>query len=501
MSQKQNENYKVPLELEVCTYGNIEKISETLSKGRVRIFYKGLNRNRTFISDDFANQLISSLPYAPIKGIFNYADVDFEDHGEDNTDGRIYGIVAAEPNYKWEKHLDKDNVEREYVCADVILFTGLYPEANLILGKPQSMEIFKDTFEGEWKIWEDGKPYFHFKKGSLVGLQVLGKNVEPCFEGAMFFNLCKGLDDYLQYIKNINKEGEKMENLIYRMSDNQKADAIFNLLNPNFSEGKIDYWVFEVYDDYALCKNANDYSFVRVAYSKNSENDTVELFDKTEVFITDVTKTELTALEAMKAMGGNFEKAHEIFLETQKQNEALVAEKDSFELEKATLNAEKTDLTKRIEELEQKNTELENSLNTLKEENQTTIDNYEKQISELNAEKTVLENEKNDIISEKAELESFKMTVETEQKTAIIDEFSEHLEDSQIESFKAEMNNYSVADFKKEVCTKAYESNSALFSKNNSDSTMIFKGGEPQGLVADSGVIRILKKYKNGGNK
>ena len=36
----------------------------------------------------------------------------------------------------------------------------------------------------------------------------------------------------------------------------------------------------EVYDDYALCKNANDYSFVRVAYSKNSENDTVELLVK-----------------------------------------------------------------------------------------------------------------------------------------------------------------------------------------------------------------------------
>ena len=133
----------VCLALDVTTYGQVEKLTDTLSKCRVRIFYKGMNRNRTYISEDFANQLIASLPYAPIKGIFNYGDVDFEDHGEDNTDGRVYGIVPENPNFAWEKHLDDDGVEREYATADVILFTGLYPEANLIPGKSQSMEIYK----------------------------------------------------------------------------------------------------------------------------------------------------------------------------------------------------------------------------------------------------------------------------------------------------------------------------------------------------------------------
>ena len=59
------------LKLDVSLYGNAEPLTDTLSKCRVRIFYKGLNRNRTFISDDFANQLIASLPYAPVKGIFD----------------------------------------------------------------------------------------------------------------------------------------------------------------------------------------------------------------------------------------------------------------------------------------------------------------------------------------------------------------------------------------------------------------------------------------------
>ena len=130
---------KIPTKIDVTLYGNIEQLSPTLSKGRVRTFYKGLNRNRTYISEEFAEQLIASLPYAPVKGIFDEDDEDFGSHGEDNTDGKIYGVVMEDCNFAWEDHLDKDGVVRTYACADVILFTGLYPEAKLISGKSQSM--------------------------------------------------------------------------------------------------------------------------------------------------------------------------------------------------------------------------------------------------------------------------------------------------------------------------------------------------------------------------
>ena len=39
----------VCLKLDVSIYGQITKLTETLSKCRVRIFYKGMNRNRTYI--------------------------------------------------------------------------------------------------------------------------------------------------------------------------------------------------------------------------------------------------------------------------------------------------------------------------------------------------------------------------------------------------------------------------------------------------------------------
>ena len=124
------------LKFDVTVYENLEPVNNLLSKSRVRIFYKYFNRNRTYITDDFANQLIISLPYVPIKGIFDKDDMDFTDHGEKRTEGKIYGIVPENPNVAWEEHLDEDGVTRLYCCADVLLFTGIYPEAKLIVGKP-----------------------------------------------------------------------------------------------------------------------------------------------------------------------------------------------------------------------------------------------------------------------------------------------------------------------------------------------------------------------------
>jgi hypothetical protein len=119
----------------VTLYGNLEKYSETISKGRCRIFYKYGNRNGTYITDEFAEKLLASVPYAPVKGIYDEYDEDYTDHGAKRSDGRIYGIVPAEPNVTWENHEDDDGVVRTYACVDVLIYTGIYTEANEIIGK------------------------------------------------------------------------------------------------------------------------------------------------------------------------------------------------------------------------------------------------------------------------------------------------------------------------------------------------------------------------------
>ena len=140
------------LSFPVTLYGDLSKYNEVISKGRCRIFYKYENRNGTYITDEFAEKLINSLPYTPVKGIYDEFNEDYTDHGEKRNLGRIYGIVPENPNFSWENHLDEDGVERQYACTDVYIFSALYEEAGQIVGKSQSMELYQPSIKGDWTI-------------------------------------------------------------------------------------------------------------------------------------------------------------------------------------------------------------------------------------------------------------------------------------------------------------------------------------------------------------
>lgn len=486
------------LTLDVSLYGNFEKFNDTLSKCRVRIFYKGMNRNRTFISEEFAKQLIDSLPYTPVKGIFEKEEVDYTDHGENNTDGRIYGVVMAEPNFAWEDHEDEDGEIRTYACADVLCYTGLYPEAALISGKSQSMEIYRKTLVGEWRISEDdGLPYYHFINGSLLGLQVLGDEVEPCFEGSAFFNLYAGARDLYDYIRNYTKNKKEelimpMDSTLFRLSDSAKESALWELLNPNFNEENgyvANYYICDVYDDYALCFNKDSKSYERVMYTK--DNDIVTLGDISTVYIVDVTESEKLALEAMKSVSGSYEKANADFeaVKTEKEEAAT-----AFEAEKASLNEKITSLETEVTAKDAEIAEYTEKLSA--KENEVTACN--EKISALENEKSVFEAEKNDIINEKNELAEFKKSIENAKKEEILNGLSANLNDEQINSFKESIDTYSVADFEKEVCFAAYKNCPTTFSKET-EQTLIPKTNFEMDEL--SGAAKLVKKHMYGGNK
>lgn len=178
---------KVDTSFPITVYGKREKFNDTISRGRCRVFYKGLNRNGTYITDDFAEKLIASAPYTPVKGIYEVTSQDYSDHGKARTEGRIYGIVPADPHFAWEKHLDSDGVVKEYACFDVLYYTALYEEAAQIDGKAQSMELYRKSLKGDWRTI-NGITTYVFTDGCFLGLQVLGDETEPCFQGAGFYS-------------------------------------------------------------------------------------------------------------------------------------------------------------------------------------------------------------------------------------------------------------------------------------------------------------------------
>lgn len=176
----------------------LTQVSPEISKARLRIFYKGFNRNQGYITDEFAEKLLSSLPYTPVVGIFNDLVKDFGGHNQDRNVAKIYGVVPQDPHFAWEDHLDSDGVMRTYACTDVYLFTGRYDAAKLIPGKQQSIELDTKTIRGDWQVINEyGQKGFVYTDAQFIGLSVLGDDKTPCFEGSAFYELVSQFNDFM----------------------------------------------------------------------------------------------------------------------------------------------------------------------------------------------------------------------------------------------------------------------------------------------------------------
>lgn len=448
-------------EFPVTIYGNLKELNPVLSKARCRIFYKYENRNGTYITDEFAQKLISSLPYTPVKGIYDNFDEDYTDHGLKRDLGRIYGIVPENPNFSWEKHLDEDEIEREYACCDVYIFTALYEEASQIVGKSQSMELYQPSIKGDWAII-NGKKLFKFEDGCFLGLQILGDDVEPCFEGAAFFTFYNDLKNVIKKLEkysldsNIKGGKSEMTKLNFKLSDSQKHDAIWVLLNDKYTEEsnwEITYTILDIYDDYALVYSYEAGSYERVYYTKNDETDSIELGARKKCYVIDVAEEEKTALEALRAFnGGTYEKIDENIQEID------------------TIKQQNSEFSTKIEE-------LNNTVSTLTTERDTSVENYnnaQEQISTLT--------------NELETLKDYKNSVETQEKEQVIASYSELLNNEILDSYKSKISEYSSAtELDKELAYELKKTNLEVFTKT------------PQYLPKDTpntGIEAILAKYK-----
>lgn len=444
-------------EFPVSVYGKLEKYNDVLSKGRCRIFYKYGNRNGTYITDEFSEKLLSTIAYAPVKGIYEYDD--FTDHGARRSEGRIYGIVPENPHLQWEEHEDEDGVVRTYACVDVLIFTALYKEASDIIGKAQSMELYEPSLQYHREIIH-GQQYIVFDEGCFLGLQVLGKDVEPCFEGAAFFQLQENIEEVVKKIQEIemtySKGGQKeMPQMNFKLSDSQKFDALWSLLNPNYTkEGNwtIDYAICDVYDEYALAYSYENAQYERIYYTKNDETDSVALGEKVRVYVVDVTEKEKTTLDTLRDLnGGTYELVNE-------------------NLEHAQENAEK------ISGFELKVTELENNIATLNTEKSAVQSSYE------------LEHQKvESLTAENEGLKQYKLSIEAEQKNAVFTEYKDKLSEEILDTYREKAAEYSVADLDKELAYELKKTNFSFYEKKDN--------GYLRKDVQKNGIDEILARY------
>ena len=114
----------------------------------MRVFYKYLNRNGSYISDGFAEKLALSAYSKPIFGTYDINIEDFKGH-EGHEEAKSYGYVVP-GSLTWEDNVDEDGVTRRYATYDVVIWAKYWKEAEQIFTKKQSMEIDPDTIKGEW---------------------------------------------------------------------------------------------------------------------------------------------------------------------------------------------------------------------------------------------------------------------------------------------------------------------------------------------------------------
>ena len=447
-------------EFPITVYGNLTKYSDTISKGRCRIFYKYDNRNGTYITDEFAEELVSSLPYTPVKGIFDDEKDDYTDHGEARDLGRIYGIVPETTNFAWEEHEDEDGVKRIYACCDILAFTGLYKEASDIAGKAQSMELYSPSIDGAWQII-GGKKYFVFSKGCFLGLQILGDDVTPCFEGAAFYSCYSSVYELLNKIKTYeqqtnDKGGEKKMSFInYKISDSQKFQAIWSLLNTEYNEDAgwvVTYEICDIYDSYAIVRNYAEQKFERIYYTKDDATDSLEITSKEDCYIVDVNAEEKANLDkAYQNNGSTYAEMGEKIT----GYETLKQQNEDYELKIVDKASEISTLTSEKEKIEGVYTEAQN-----------TIESLNSQISEL---------------------ETYKKNVEQAEKKAVIEKYSKKLDEATIQKFNEDIENYTITDLEKELAFSLVNSDTSIFGADN--------GGIIPTNLQLTGIEAILAKY------
>ena len=411
---------KIPTAFDIQIYGNLEYYSPTISKARARIFYRGLNRNYSYITEEFAEKLIKSLPYAPVKGIYDDESEDFTSHGMVKSLGKAYGVVPENGNGQWERHIDNDGVERTYYCTDVLLWTSLYENAKKIPGKCQSMELDERTIKGEWKEFDDFFAY-EFSDGCFLGLQVLGtvdgEKVEPCFEGSAFYST---------------------------LSDEQKK------VMDQFSE------IIKVAKEYNLQKKEET-----PMLDENKAQEEVQTVEAKPAV-----QEETSVAEAEKANDTQATATEEV-AETTKVAEAAVepvaavAEPaPAVEPAPAQASLEETQVETPVEptiNYEEKFNELQEKFNKLSDEFSVLTDKF------------------NHLKVERDALKEFKDATEATEKKQVVDKYSAILPEDVIKQFTEKLDSYSAIELDKELCFEAHkndtlEPQTANFSYKNNDS-------------------------------
>ena len=291
-----------------------------------------------------------------------------------------------------------------------------------------------------------------------------------------------------------------MPTIMFKVSDSQKHDFLWSLLNVNFNEEggwAVEYGICDIYDDYAIVRNYAEEKFERVYYTKNDENDSLEITNREDCFIVDVNATEKAALAAIHAMNNNTYEAIDAKFEN------LNTELNTANTDLATANTVIEELNNNVTALSTQNLEFSTKIEELTSENSTlkteketaqalyveVTDKLANANSELAAAQTTIEA----LTTERDELATYKKNIVDTEKKNIINGYSEQLDAEIIASYTANMDNYTAEQLDMELTYKVKITRPDLFTKTPVGTiAYIPKDNTPP----KSGIEALLSKYE-----
>lgn len=391
---------------------NEDYINPQFTKGRCKVAYHGKNRNYSQISKDVFEKALPSIKNIPVVGYYDEEEGVFTAHiGKvEMKDGEFkihypvpVGVVPENCNPTFEKVLEEDGTINEYLCCDVLLWTGRW---GYILDAYENGNGFRQSMEIEINSWSSiDEEYMRIDDLTFSSLCLLG-TAEPCFESSdvQLFNLNKDkfkqeFSLLLNEIKNIKQEGDivednkqqengekTIETPIVEENDSSKedGDATEQIENTNdgenaefqlshedvqeklrvvvanqFNAEKWDVWVsssyvYETYFIYELWTESNGYKYYKANYS----------IDVEENVIVDFNEVEEVQHKQIWVSVNEYENLENKYSEVKKKLENTKKEKENFEAELG-----KKDI--KIQELEKSKFELTSFKENLEEKQRT----------------------------------------------------------------------------------------------------------------------------------
>ena len=322
----------VPLDSTIELIESTE-ISPLISKVKIKVCYVGdePNRNKTIITKELAETLGPTLRGSPIVGYFNQDDGDFEQHNKAiEVNGKEFAIVDVTKPYGFvdlnaavwfQKFLDDNAVEREYLCTEGYLWTTAYPECQRIIenGNNQSLEFDEKNFSGVWTKQDNSNArFFIINEAIIEKLCILGENYEPCFEGAQiktefslddqFAEMRKTMYSMVNDLHEVLKEGGNKVPTEYAV---EIGSSLFDAIWDKMWSLSGNYRIKGVYEEggqkFAIMQDRDNLKLFRLDFQYDEQNGFVpanEVVEVTETFnaaATQYSEEDILAYEAKKA--------------------------------------------------------------------------------------------------------------------------------------------------------------------------------------------------------